>query len=140
MGTGAAVLTVWHGFLGIALLALLASAAPSRATDAALVTLTEADDGRVISLSRGGTFAVRLKENLSTGYRWSVEEPLDGALALESATSIGAQTPMPGAGGEALFRIKLVGAGPARLALKYGRPWEGDASVARRFSVTVQAR
>lgn len=133
-------MTVRQEFFGLALIALLGGAAPCVATAAALLTLSDADNGREISLSQGDAFAIRLKENLSTGYRWSVEEPLDGALALESATSIGARSPMPGAGGEALFRLKLVGAGPARVDLKYWRSWEGDASVARRFSVTVRAR
>jgi inhibitor of cysteine peptidase len=138
MGTGAKILNAPRGFFGLALLALLVGAPPSRATEP--VTLTEADDGRNISLSRGKTFEVRLLENVTTGYRWSVEKPLDGALSLESATSLPAQSALPGAGGEAVFRLRLVGAGPARLALKYWREWEGDASIARRFSVTVRAR
>jgi inhibitor of cysteine peptidase len=133
-------MTIRHGFFGMALLALLAGAAPCRSTAAALVTLTEADNDRTIAIPRGDEFTIRLKENLTTGYRWSVVEPLDSALALESASSLPAQSALPGAGGEVVFRLKLVGAGPARLALKYWRSWEGDASVAQRFSVTVQAR
>jgi len=45
-----------------------------------------------------------------------------------------------GGAGRPSKRFRAIGAGSGKLSLKYWRQWEGDASIVKRFVVTVQAR
>ena len=104
------------------------------------LNLTEQDNGGQISARAGEEVILRLPENLTTGFRWEVEAANPRILELASATHESSRSAALGASGQALFRFRVIGAGSGKLSLKYWRQWEGDASIVKRFVVTVQAR
>jgi inhibitor of cysteine peptidase len=99
--------------------------------------LTEHDDGSKIKVQVGDTIELRLPEIASTGYRWSAEDLESKIFELDEA---GADYPDEaiGARGDARFRITSRAPGTGTLRLKYWRPWEGEASVQKRFVVDVE--
>lgn len=98
----------------------------------------EHDEGKLIQRSVGDVFSVRLGENASTGYRWSIDKLSPSRLELIEATADYPKEQI-GSGGEAIFRFRVVGPGTSSLSLKYWRAWEGDRSVVRRFALRVAA-
>lgn len=100
------------------------------------MVLTEADNGKTVSVAAGSSLAVELPENASTGYRWSPDPPPLGAVALvgtehETSTATGGS-------GKVRFEFKAKDVAAAKLRFKYWRPFEGDSSVQKEFGVTVQ--
>ena len=98
----------------------------------AQVTVTHADNGRVVAARVGDTIAVRLAENPTTGYTWSIGSIDDARLEAGAPTrETGAGA---GAGGTITWPIRARAAGRARLELMHARSWEREA--AERFAVT----
>ena len=127
-----------RGCFGLAALALSGSGASMAAAQGTL-NLTEQDNGGQISARAGEEVILRLPENVTTGFRWAVEDA-NPKLELASATHESSRSAALGASGQALFRFRVIGTGSEKLSLKYWRQWEGDASIVKRFVVTVQAR
>jgi inhibitor of cysteine peptidase len=105
---------------------------------AAMVTLTEQDNGRRVPVQVGDLVEIHLAENATTGYRWAPDSHDAGAVKLAEATARYPNTAV-GSGGEAIFRFEVVGAGSSTLSLKYWRQWEGAGSIIQRFAVTLDA-
>ncbi|MBB4842256.1 inhibitor of cysteine peptidase [Paucibacter oligotrophus] len=102
----------------------------------ATLMLSEADQGRELEVRPGDRLSIRLPENASTGYRWTVEH-YDAALiepwALESAyPAAGA-----GAAGEVCFVFRARKAGSTELVLKHSRSWEHALAPLARFRLQV---
>lgn len=104
-----------------------------------MVTLTESDDGRILPLAVGATIEVRLAENATTGYSWTIDQ-LDAAILVPSRQESDYRAAAIGSGGTAVFRAIVRSAGTSRLTLKLLRPWEGDSAIIKRFGITVVAR
>jgi inhibitor of cysteine peptidase len=115
--------------LAVPLLAAAALAAPP-------VTLTAADNGRVVRLARATPVVLRLVENPSTGYRWKLLTPLDARVVKLVAHRF--QAPRsgspPGAPGVSVWRFTSVGRGRTALRLGYLRSWE-PRNIVKRFHV-----
>ena len=81
------------------------------------IQLTQADDGRAVTLAAGQQVVIRLSENPTTGYRW---EPPGGVEVVgdEYHSPDGSAT---GGGGERVFTLATTG--EMRFELK--RPWGG---------------
>ena len=90
-------------------------------------SLTEADNGKQITLQTGDTLTITLESNLTTGYSWQVME-VDEAVLVQEGEPEYKQSPgsegLVGAGGTETFRFKAVGTGETKLGLGYMRPWE----------------
>jgi inhibitor of cysteine peptidase len=101
-------------------------------------TITKADAGKTVTVSPGGTVAISLDENPTTGFRWELEPRDDAALELLSSEYI---APAPGAGvgggGRRLWTFKAKKSGEVRLVLKRRRVWQKDDSDGERFEVTI---
>ena len=106
---------------------------------AAMISLSENDDGRTAEARVGETIEVTLSENASTGYRWAVDRLDAGVVRQLSAESHNAAKAI-GAPGTIVFIFKAVKAGTGEIALKYWRSWDGDASVAKRFRVRLSVQ
>ncbi len=104
----------------------------------AIITVTECDNGDTVAVHVGDTIEVRLPENAAGGYRWAAD--CDDAGLLEFSGALG-DYPCEsiGSAGEAVFIVTVRAAGDARLRLRYGRSWEGESGVCRRFSLRVHA-
>jgi inhibitor of cysteine peptidase len=100
-------------------------------------TLTQQDNGRTVSLPVGQTATLSLPENATTGYRWAIDS-IDSAII-----AVGGEQPRypsgpPGSGGHVEWTLTAKAPGSTDLRLKLWRSWEGDASIAERFSVRFQ--
>jgi inhibitor of cysteine peptidase len=102
------------------------------------MTLIDARDKReAVSIDLGDTIYVRVEENPTTGYRWSVDE-FDADLLQQE----GSDFKLPpdagvGAAGQRTFTFRATRRGRGRMALKLWREWQGPTSVIDRRDITV---
>ena len=120
-------------------LACVATATRGTRAGASTITLGEADNGRHLPARVGDTIVIRLPDNASTGYEWTLEDADGKLLQLVEKSTHYPRPGMPGAAGEAILTVRVVGAGSVLLALRRWRSWEGDASIIQRFAVTIDA-
>jgi inhibitor of cysteine peptidase len=105
---------------------------------AVVITLTQADNGRRVEARLGDTITIRLDENPTTGYRWSVEEEGGGVFNIAGTEFIQSADAKIGGGGQRVLTLRAAQAGAAPLKIKLWRQWEGDRSIKSRFSVDIQ--
>lgn len=103
------------------------------------VVLTELDAGKTIEARVGDRIELRLRENASTGYRWSFED-LDETILQASEGAFTASTEAVGSGGDVRWILQARAPGTAQVKLKLWRRWEGDRSVQKRFAATLIIR
>jgi predicted secreted protein len=86
------------------------------------IQVGEGHNGGIISAERGDVFVVRLSENPTTGYRWSLAGGEPALLQLQSDDF----TPGTGIGsaGTRVLRYLAAGAGETTLRLQLARSWE----------------
>jgi inhibitor of cysteine peptidase len=106
------------------------------------VRLTEADNGKVITVKAGDTVKVALAGNPTTGYSWAsamtdqdaavLQQQGDPAYVQESTDES-----VVGSGGTFTFTFKALASGQATIKLVYVRPWEKDVAPAQTFSASV---
>jgi inhibitor of cysteine peptidase len=100
--------------------------------------LTQADEGKSISIKPGEVMGISLNENPSTGFRWSLEKSNDEILELLKSDYIQASGSEVGSGGKRIWKFKAKKTGEVHLVLKRWRAWEGDKSTVERFEVIVR--
>lgn len=103
--------------------------------------ITEADNGTTISLEKGETFYLKLKENPTTGYEWKLN--LSQGLDLVSdkyypPESKEGEEPLVGAGGVHEWEIKANSEGTQLVTAVYKRPWENETGTEDRFTLNVE--
>ncbi len=133
--------------LALGMAALLSACSPSIQVQAGerrlpppkQVTISEDDNGRIISLNTGDTLVVVLNSNPSTGYSWEVRLPAMGVLEQIGEARYSSGGNMPGSGGTVTMRFRAVRWGWADLLLVYRRPFENTGPV-ETFAVTVSVR
>jgi inhibitor of cysteine peptidase len=97
-----------------------------------------ADRGSSVEVGRGDVVVVRLRETPTSGFRWAIGRLDVDVLALEGSEFAVAEGAAVGGGGERAFSFRAVDRGSGRIELKLWREWEGDASIADRFDLTVR--
>lgn len=100
-----------------------------------MVVVEDGQSGTGVDVPAGDMLVVRLRENPSTGYRWSVEQADE--LTVEDNGAAGAAE---GAGAARLheFRFRATGPGNHHLRLRHWRDWEGEGSVIARFHLDAR--
>jgi inhibitor of cysteine peptidase len=101
------------------------------------VILDERDRDRTVEVPIGGVLDVRLQENPTTGYSWTVEAA-DGLERVGDSFEAGGAA--LGAAGVRVFRFRAARPGSLELRLKHWREWEGEASVTDRFEALIIAK
>ncbi|HEY2107834.1 MAG TPA: protease inhibitor I42 family protein [Candidatus Binataceae bacterium] len=103
--------------------------------------MTEADNGRTMTLASGDTLMVSLASTPGTGFGWRVAR-VDRKVLKETGTPelIHSPNPMPGAPATQRFGFVVSGEGTTRLELEYVRPWERGVPPARTFHLGVTVR
>lgn len=96
--------------------------------------LNDQDLGRTVEVKAQSVVTVRLDENPSTGYRWSVETAEGLEMAGDSFERAGDAF---GAGGVRVFQFRASEAGSHRLSLRKWRDWEGESSIIDRFYAII---
>ena len=108
------------------------------------VSITEANDGSIVTVDVGDAVLVRLAGNPSTGYAWMRESPqsLVGSplapVAEETCTTPQGCAPIAGEPSAFEFRYEAVSSGTVTLSYVYQRPWEDEPI--DRFTVVVWVR
>lgn len=102
-------------------------------------TLSRSDDGGSIELSVGETLDVRLPENATTGYRWTVGQ-CDGDVLRLDESSASYPSAEAGSAGVAQFAFRAMQPGVTELVLEERRSWEVGRPAARSFTVRVLVR
>lgn len=100
-------------------------------------TMTETNNGQTIELCVGDTVLIRLPETPTSGFRWELE-PVPGLTLVSSAFQPPADTTIGGSG-HRIFEMRMLRIGECRFQAKLWREWEGDASIRRRFQLTLRA-
>ncbi|MFL6706599.1 MAG: protease inhibitor I42 family protein [Massilia sp.] len=98
-----------------------------------MIVVDESAAGSSVDVAAGDVLAIRLKENATTGYRWTLETG-DG-VTMEESIRPGAT---PGAGGMHEFRLRAANAGKRQLRWKHWRDWQGDDSIIGRFEIEAR--
>ena len=102
--------------------------------------ITEDSNATEIRLAIGETFEVRLEENRSTGFKWVIESPSEGANGVLSLVGDAfEQGKAVGEPGTHRWEFRAEHPGSATIALSYQRPWQSGQSSARAFKLNVQA-
>jgi len=105
-------------------------------------SLTEADNGKQITLRAGDTLTVTLESNPTTGYSWQVMD-LDQTVLVQDGQPEYKQAPssegLVGAGGTETFHFKAVGPGEGSLSMGYMRSWE-SVQPAETFEIQLQVQ
>jgi inhibitor of cysteine peptidase len=88
-----------------------------------------------VSVAVHDTVMVRLPENGTTGYVWSIAERGEGlVVADERPVAAGGAV---GAGGEHVFQLRAERAGDWQVGFRLARQWEAGALEERRLTVRV---
>jgi inhibitor of cysteine peptidase len=100
---------------------------------------TEYNNGSTVELETGDTFQIKLNENPTTGYQWTVETT--GGLEIMSDNYTSSAAPgLVGAGGIHEWDIKATASGTQQVTAVYSRPWENLTGSEQRFVLTVQVK
>jgi len=98
-----------------------------------MIVVDESAAGSSVDVAAGDVLAIRLKENATTGYRWTLETG-DG-VTMEERIRPGAT---PGAAGMHEFRLRAANAGKRQLRWRHWRDWQGDDSIIGRFEIEAR--
>jgi inhibitor of cysteine peptidase len=102
----------------------------------AIVSLTEADANSSRTVGLDQTVTLRLPENPSTGYRWSIEITPPNAAVVSGTRWISAGSGV-GASGTREFEIITKQVGTIIIRAKLWREWQGEGSINERREFTL---
>ena len=113
----------------------------SKANASSPVRLSEADNGRTISVKAGDSIQVILGGNPTTAYSWAASlSDADKAVLQQQGDAVYAQQStdpsIVGAGGTFTFTFKAAAAGQVALKFDYSRPFESVQPI-QTVSITV---
>lgn len=93
--------------------------------------------GKTLVVSPETNLVIRLEENPTTGYRWSLASDDDSVVAaVGDDYSVGTGAGI-GGGGVRTFTLSAKGQGETRISLKHWRDWEGDESIIEKLDFTI---
>lgn len=107
------------------------------------------DAAKVIETTVGKQFTIELESNITTGFGWKLQKPVDGSLVKAVGNeykstplppSPPGEPPMAGGGGKELWTFKALKPGQTTIDFKYIQPWaatEPPASTAS-FRVVIK--
>lgn len=88
------------------------------------ITLSESDNGKKITLTKGQSLHLNLPGNQSTGYSWIYARELDQLVLKETNHEYLSDSTLVGAGGTDNWEYRAIDSGTTTLSLWYSRPWE----------------
>jgi inhibitor of cysteine peptidase len=96
----------------------------------------EGFNGKEVDLAIGETLEVRLKENRTTGHKWSLDASTGSTITLikdayEAGTAVGQA-------GTHTWDFRADESGPSEIKLSYRRPWEENQTPAQIFVLHVR--
>lgn len=102
-----------------------------------MVTLTETDNGRTEDIAQDTRFAIRLRENPTTGFTWNAT--VSSGLEIQSTDYELDKAPqgMVGVGGTRTWVIGANGFGTQKFSAIYRRSWEPVTGNETAYSVMI---
>ena len=100
------------------------------------IELTKADSGGEFKVRQGDVVTLRLDENPTTGYEWSVGDIESDVLKVEKS-DYAQRTSGLGSGGQRVVTLGAQKAGSERIELALRRPWDGPGQAVERFTATI---
>jgi predicted secreted protein len=100
--------------------------------------LKQADEGQYFEVNRDEVIQIRLPENPTTGYQWTIDEINETVLELEDSDFVLPSNANIGGSGERIFRFRAKSIGTSHVLLKMQREWEVDVPPIDRYDVTLQ--
>ena len=98
--------------------------------------LDESDNNTRVVLYLGDIISVRLKSNMTTGYRWNTKD-LPSALQQVDSKAEPRKGGRVGEAGLQTFTFKAIAPGESTLQLNYIRPFEKDTPPAKTFRLLL---
>ena len=104
------------------------------------IRLSMEDAGKTVRVPAGAVVELRLDENPTTGYRWTL--PPDTCCEMvedryEPLAGGAGAGPAPGAASVRVLSFRFKGGAPAQLALELRRAWEGTEAPLARFEIEL---
>jgi inhibitor of cysteine peptidase len=101
------------------------------------IRISERDAGKIISMRTGGTLAIALQGNTTTGFNW-IPAPQDPVLLNQlGEAQVTPESDQLGAPQTIVLQFEAVAHGQTVLRLNYRRSWETDLAPEKTFEVTV---
>jgi inhibitor of cysteine peptidase len=97
----------------------------------------EKDDGAQVQVPRGAKVTIDLKENPTTGYRWTISSIDHAFLVVDGDEFLPPGQKSPGAGGQRRFFFRAKAEGSTALSLVNKRAWEHDDKAVSTFNLTI---
>ena len=101
-------------------------------------TFGERDNGASAQVQRGAKITIELKENPTTGYRWTISSMDEVLLEPEGDEFLPPDQATPGAGGLRRFLFRAKGAGSTALTLISKRVWQRDDQAVDTFKLIIR--
>jgi inhibitor of cysteine peptidase len=92
------------------------------------------DFNKPLEINEGETFSIMLSANPTTGYQWTLKNPLDPTklkLMHSQYQATATAVHIVGSGGKETWTFKALHKGNATITLQYHRPWEKEKPPAR---------
>jgi len=99
---------------------------------------SEKDNGASAQVQRGAKITIQLKENPTTGYRWTISSIDEVLLEPEGDEFLPPDQATPGAGGQHRFFFRAKGASSTALILISKRAWQRDDQAIGTFKLRVR--
>jgi inhibitor of cysteine peptidase len=103
------------------------------------IHLSSKDNNTVLQANVGTTIIITLGSNPTTGFAWAIAN-MDAAIIQNTQSQFKkGDSAAIGASSYQEFTFKVLQKGNGKIELKYFRHFEGDASITKRYQVTVNA-
>jgi inhibitor of cysteine peptidase len=110
----------------------------SRRGGVADYAFSEKDNGASAQVQRDAKITIELKENPTTGYRWTISSMDEVFLEPEGDEFLPPDQATPGAGGLRRFFFRAKGAGSTALILISKRSWQRDDQAIDTFKLIMR--
>ena len=125
----------------VAILAMMLAGIKGAHASGAAVQLTDADNGKTVTVKADQALILRLGANPTTGFGWEVSQ-VDAQLLAQRDSKIyepaNTDKPVVGGGGMEIFQFTALQKGETTLKLIYHRAWEKDVPAAQTYQVTIK--
>jgi inhibitor of cysteine peptidase len=98
----------------------------------------EKDNGAQVRVERGAKITIELKENPTTGYRWTIGSIDQALLATEGDEFLPPDQKSPGTGGVRRFFFRAKAEGSTALTLINKRAWQRDEKAISTFNLAIR--
>jgi predicted secreted protein len=112
-------------------------AAMAFAAESMPITVSEAQNGSTVRLSKGKSLVIKLPAQLGTGYSWGVTDLKGAPVRLAGSQIEGPSAGFPGGSETQVFTFEAVDGGAGEIELGYRQPWMTDKAPSRNFTVRV---